>query len=91
MGYICVEKIINAPLEKVWLIAGDFTKSPEPALPIEIVNKGDDTKMGVGCERKIYSGKAIFHERLEAIDPLNSITYILISGAPVKHYLGKVV
>jgi hypothetical protein len=78
------------PLEKVWKTAGDFTKSPNPAFSIEIVNRGDDKKMGVGCERKIQAGKTVFHERLTAIDPPNSYSYEMLSGAPVKYQRGKV-
>jgi hypothetical protein len=90
MGFLCIERVINVPLEKVWPIAGDFTKSPDPKLPIKIVNKGDSTKMGVGCERKIQSGKTIFHERLTSIDPPNSYSYEMLSGSPVKYQRGKV-
>ncbi|ETA81116.1 hypothetical protein [Youngiibacter fragilis] len=48
MNYLCEERTINVPLEKVWPIASDFTKSPAPRLPIEIVNNGDPTGMGIG-------------------------------------------
>jgi hypothetical protein len=89
MGSVTVERRLNIPLEKVWSVAGDFTKSPDPFLPITIVKEGEDSNR-IGCERQIKSGKAIFHERLVAIDPPNSLTYIMLSGAPVKQYLGKV-
>lgn len=90
MGYLCVERTIDVPLEKVWPIAGDFTKSPDPTLPIEIVVQGDETKMGVGCERKIRSGKTVFHEQLISIDPPNSYSYKMLFGSPVKYQNGKV-
>lgn len=90
MGYLCVERTINVPLEKLWPTAGDFTKSPDPSLLIKIVKKGDETRLGVGCERQIYSGKTIFHERLNSIDPPNSFSYEMLSGSPTKYQRGKV-
>ncbi len=85
-----VQRIIHAPLEKVWRAASDFTKSPDPSCPIEIVKKGDDSAGGVGCERKIKIGRLVVHERLEAVDPPHSYTYSMLSGGPYKSYLGKV-
>jgi len=90
MGAFKVERTIHVPLEKVWAIAGDFTKSPDPSLPIAIVKKGDELNFGIGCERHIKSGRAVIHERLEAVDPCHSYTYAMLSGAPVKRYLAKV-
>lgn len=84
---LSVERKIDVPLEKVWAVAGDFKKSPDPSLPITIVNDGDEN--GIGCERVIKSGKSEIRERLENIDPPNSYTYVMLSGAPVKQYTGK--
>ena len=85
-----VQRTVKAPLEKVWAIAGNFTKSPDPSLPTEIVQKGDESKGGIGCVRKIKMGRRTFHERLETIDPPNSYTYTMLSGGPFKTYSGKV-
>jgi len=90
MSCLSVERTINVPLEKLWPIASDFTKSPDPALPVTIVNRGDETKMNVGCERKIQSGKTVFHERLTSIDPPNFYTYEMLSGSPAKYQRGRV-
>jgi carbon monoxide dehydrogenase subunit G len=85
-----VIRIIKAPIEKVWAAAGDFTKSPDPSLPIEIEQKGDEANGGVGCLRQIKMGGRIFRERLESIDPPHAYTYSMLSGAPIKTYSGKV-
>lgn len=90
MGLVTVKREIKAPLEKVWAIAGDFTKSPDPSLPITIEKKGDGSNFGIGCERAIKSGRSTYRERLVAVEPLKSITYEMLSGAPVRYYLGKV-
>jgi len=85
-----VQRTVHAPLDKVWAIAGDFSKSPDTSLPTEIVCKGDEANGRVGCERKIKMGALLVHERLDAIDPPNSYTYSMLSGSPVKYYRGKV-
>ena len=90
MAILAVERIIRAPLEKVWAIVGDFTKCPVPAWPLEVINQGDASKNGIGCERLVRDGKVTYHERLEAIDPPHSLTYVMLSGAPLKRYVGKV-
>jgi hypothetical protein len=90
MSSLTAERIINAPLKKVWLAAGDFKRSPLQSLPIEIVKEGDASRHGIGCERKITSGKRVIHERLISIDPPYSYEYEMLSGIPAKRYYGKV-
>lgn len=90
MSYLCVERTINVPLEKVWPIASDFTKSPDPRLPIKIIKTGDTTKMGVGCERKVKIGPLIFLERLTSISLPEYYTYEILSGPPVRYEKNRV-
>ncbi len=90
MSMIVEERTIWAPLEKVWAIAGDFTRCPVPAWPLEVINQGDASNHRIGCERLVKDGKSTYHERLEAIIPPHSLSYIMLSGAPVKRYIGKV-
>ena len=45
---------------------------------------------GIGAIRNINIRGAKARERLESIDPPNSFTYSMLSGAPVKAYLGTV-
>lgn len=90
MNYHCVERTINVPLEKVWSIASDFTKSPDPKLPIRIIKAGDAKKMGVGCEREVKIGPLIFHEKLTSISPQEYYTYEILSGPPVRYEKNRV-
>jgi uncharacterized protein YndB with AHSA1/START domain len=89
MGRFKLERIIEAPLEKVWA-AADFTKSAGP-FPMDVENEGDLALHGIGFQRAVISGKRKVVERLLGIDPPHSYTYTLLEGVPVKKgYLGKV-
>lgn len=90
MSYLCVERTINVPLEKVWPVASDFTKSPDPRLPISIIKSGDPMRMGVGCEREVKIGPLTFHERLTSIIPQDHYTYEILSGPPVRYEKNRV-
>jgi len=91
MRTISVERIINAPLEKVWEVAGNYGASPGPSIEITVEKEGDPNVNGVGMERTIHflKQKAKIYERLESYDPPNSFSYSVLSGAPVKSYFGK--
>jgi ligand-binding SRPBCC domain-containing protein len=88
---ISVERVINAPLEKVWAVAGKFGESPGSSIQITLEKEGDPDSNGLGMERTIHflNQKVKVYERLESYDPPNSFTYSILSGAPVKSYLGK--
>ena len=91
MRTISVERIINAPLEKVWEVAGNFGESPGPSIEITVEKEGDPNLNGVGMERTIHflKQKAKIYERLESYDLPKSFSYSVLSGAPVKSYLGQ--
>lgn len=77
------------PLDKVWSLLSDFTGSPSPAFPVVVHEKGDPKYNGVGTIRTITIGKITVMERLEAVTPSHSFMYSILSGSPVKQYLGK--
>jgi uncharacterized protein YndB with AHSA1/START domain len=84
-----LERVIAAPVEKVWA-AADFTKSVGP-FRMEVAKEGDPAQNDVGFVRVVVSGKRKVFERLEKVDPPHCYTYTLIDGVPVKEgYLGKV-
>lgn len=77
--------------EKVWATVSDFTSAPSPEITIDVEEKGDPEANGIGAIRNIkIKGVPGVVERLEAVDAPNSITYRMLSGAPVKEYLGTV-
>lgn len=89
MKTIIVERTINVPLEKVWAVISSFEKSPGPSISLVIEKEGDPKSNWVGLERTITFRNSRAYERIESVDPPNSFTYKILSGAPVKSYLGR--
>jgi len=81
---------LDLPSEKVWATVSDFNCAPSPAIIIEVEENGDPEANGVGAIRNINIKGAKARERLEVVNAPNSITYRMLSGAPVKEYLGTV-
>jgi len=84
-----VDRKIAMPLDKAWSLLSDFTGSPSPAFPVVVHEKGDPKCNGVGTIRTIKLGIFSAMERLEAVEPTRSYMYCILSGSPVKQYLGK--
>lgn len=80
---------IGSPVDKVWAIAGDFTKSPGPGITVAVEKSGNSRANNVGAERTITIGSVRVRERLEAIDPGRAFSYKILSGAPLKDHLAK--
>ena len=79
----------EVPLDKAWSLLSDFTGSPSPAFPVIVHEKGSESYNGVGTIRTITLGMFSVMERLEAVEPHQSYMYCILSGSPVKQYLGK--
>ena len=77
------------PLDKIWSLLSDFSGSPSPAFPVVVHEKGDPGNNGVGTIRTLTIGKIAVMERLEAVTPPHSFAYSILSGSPVKEYLGR--
>jgi hypothetical protein len=77
------------PLDKLWSLLSDFTGSPSPAFPVVVHEEGNPGNHGVGTIRTLTMGHISVKERLEAVTPLRAFTYRILSGSPVKQYLGK--
>ena len=90
MATFTITRKLDLPSDKVWATVSDFTRAPSPAIIIEVEEKGDPEANGVGAIRNTNMKGVKTRERLEAVDEPNSITYRLLSGAPVKEYLGTV-
>ena len=88
--FLTVERLFQFPIEQVWALAGDFARWPHPTMPSQIVKEGDPQNGGIGSERLVKIGRSMFRERLDAIDPPHSYKYTMLSGAPVKSYIGNV-
>ncbi len=90
MATFTITRKLELPSEKVWATVTDFTRAPSPAIIIEIEEKGDPEENGIGAIRNINIKGAKARERLESVDAPNSISYRMLSGAPVKEYVGTV-
>ncbi len=90
MKTVSVEKRLNIPLEELWPIAADFSRSPSPDMTLEVIKDGDAQNYGVGCERLVREGRYVYHEKLVAVEPYSSYDYVMLSGAPVRNYAGRV-
>lgn len=90
MATFTITRKLDLPSEKVWATVIDFNRPPSPAIKIEVEEKGDPDANGIGAIRNINIKGAKARERLESVNEPNSITYRMLSGAPVKEYLGTV-
>lgn len=90
MATFTISRNLAASIEKVWSIAGDFTKSPGPGIVIEIEKQGDSHTYGIGAERTITIGSVRVRERLESVNPGKAFAYKILSGAPMKNHLAMV-
>jgi hypothetical protein len=90
MASYSFERTVNLPIEKVWSLLGDFTKSPGQDISVTVEKVGDAKVGGAGAIRQISIGKVCVRELLETADPPHGFTYRILSGAPMKNYHGKV-
>lgn len=81
---------VKLPIKSVWSLLGDFTKTPGPGIKVDVEKKGDMEANGVGTIRKITIGKVCVREILDSANPPSTFTYRILSGAPMKEYIGKV-
>ncbi len=87
MSAFVVTRKIDLPLQKVWSICGDFTKSPGPGITVQVEEKGNTANNNVGAIRTITIGTVRVRESLEAVRPQQSFTYKILSGAPMKDHI----
>jgi hypothetical protein len=90
MTTFTITRELDLPSEKAFAISSDFTSSPGPTIKVEVEKEGDSESKGVGTIRVITVGKVRVREQLKSVNPPNSFTYTLLSGAPAKDYLGTV-
>ena len=90
MTTFTITRELDLPSEKTFAIISDFTRSPSPNISVNVEKKGDPKANGAGTIRTITIGKVRVRERLESVTPPNSFTYSILSGAPMKDYLGNV-
>ena len=90
MAVYSFSREMKLPIEKVWSLIGDFTKAPSPEIKVEVEKEGDMEANGIGTIRKLTIGKLCVREILDTATQPYTFTYRILSGAPMKEYLGKV-
>ncbi|MBW2606888.1 MAG: SRPBCC family protein [Deltaproteobacteria bacterium] len=90
MTAFSVKKRMKMSANKAWNVFSDFEHSPIATFTVTVEEKGESDSNGIGTIRIITIGSRQFRERLEALIPPNSLTYSLLSGAPVRNYTGNI-
>jgi hypothetical protein len=90
MHHFTVTKEYPFSASKMWSVFSDFSKSSNPSAAIEMLEAGDPENHGIGAIRETTIGKDRFKEQLVDYEPGRSLTYKLLSGAPVDQYYGTI-
>ncbi len=86
-----LEKKFNMPLEQIWSILSDFTKTPAPDdVKVDVEKEGDPEKHGAGLVRKTIMGRDKVRQHLTSVEPPHSYTYQIIEHPLIKEYQARV-
>ena len=86
MTAFIVSRKVDVPVDKVWGVAGNFHKSPGPGINVIVEKQGNPRSNGAGAERTITIGSVCVRERLLSVNPPQSFSYTILSGAPLKDH-----
>ena len=89
MTTVSIKRKLNVPLNKAWSLLSDYSRSPSHAFRVILHEEGDPKDNGVGTVRSIKIGLFTIMQRLEAVEPSQHFTYSILSGPPVRKYIGK--
>lgn len=90
MASFTIERKIRRPIEEVWSLLGDFTKSPSPEIKVDVEKEGDPNAGGAGTIRTLTIGRIRVRDVLETANPPHSFTYRIVGGGPIRAYHGRV-
>ncbi len=91
MATFSVERVVDAPPERLWELLIDFGTSPAPEdMKIDLLADGDPDQHGIGALRRVRIAGYTVEERLVGVRPGKAINYALTRGAPVRNYLGLI-
>ena len=91
MGEIRIHKRSSAPVETVWAVLYDQLGMAAwvPLSSVRLEREGEPPPNGVGAIR-VLSGLGLrVREEITAVEPPTRLTYRLLSGAPVRDYIGE--
>lgn len=85
---------VDAPVADVWAVLSDHEGMSKwaPGIKVTLVRHGDFERNGVGAQRRIQALPLLpaFVEEITAFDPDRRLTYIAVSGIPLRNYEGDV-
>lgn len=89
---IVVTQNISAPAEAVWELLADVTGWADwgPFDSAELESPGDQVAEGVGAVRRFRRGRYTTRERVTVFDPPHRLSYVLLSGIPIRDYAADV-
>ena len=93
MKTITVQRMLKAPIEKVFDIIADHVNYKDfPGIKAsKLVREGKAEKNGVGAVREIDAGKAWFQEEITAYERPRRLDYLIVkSRPPLDHKGGSV-
>jgi uncharacterized protein YndB with AHSA1/START domain len=94
MFSICVERVINKPIQDVFDALSDHENYArfKGVDESNLIVKGTSDKNGLGAVREIIAGGANLHEQIVAYDPPYTLGYKIIKSTPLPydHQLGEV-
>ena len=88
MGQFTISRAMTAPADRVWEIVGNPGTTPGRGIVVEVERPAAEN--GSGLVRAVRIGRGTFREQITSVGPGRRLTYRLLSGAPVREYLGTV-
>src|SRR6476469_2209847 len=89
--YTYSHEVSSSP-QKVWDIASDHEgmASWTPLRSVQLEQEGTPERNGVGAIRRLNLVGPPMREQITAFEPTHHLAYRLLSGAPVRDYVGEV-
>ena len=85
-----LERTIDLHIDAVWALLANFRQSPIKGMDLVVEKPGDAKNYDVGLIRRVTIGRMTVREVIEAVEPKELIRYRVLSGAPVRDYVGTV-
>ena len=85
-----LERTLSLPIEAAWKLLGNFRQSPIAGMELVVEKAGDEKNHDVGLIRRVTIGHMTVREVIEAVEPQHLIRYRVLSGAPLRDYVGTV-
>jgi polyketide cyclase/dehydrase/lipid transport protein len=89
MKAFTLTRSLAAHPDRVWAIIGDPGSSPGPGVDVTVERPGSAD--GAGLVRVVMLGRNRVREEIASVGPGYTLSYRMLSGAPVRDYTGSVV